>query len=772
MNTIGRYQLLEKLGQGGMGVVHRAVDPLLQRTVAVKLISGAIDSNEELRERFFREARAAGQLSHKNIITIYDLGEHEGQPFLAMEFLEGQDLQQRLAAHPPMSLARKVDLAVEICEGIEYAHVHGVVHRDIKPANIFITSTGAVKLLDFGLARLITSDLTHSNMMMGTLNYMAPEQVRGERADHRSDIFSTGVVLYEVFAGRKAFEGDSFGATLYKILEEIPEPLPNLDASIPLPLVAIVDQAMKKNREDRYQHMSEMLAHLLEYRQLTGLVNSPGQGRPASIGVPPPSTGSDAPTMAHVRPIATPWPAPGPPVSGPPASGPPASGPQAYTPRPQAASSASQVEASTQRPPSPAVPSSPLAVPPASPTPSSTPSATTSSAVGTTNSRRPLIIGVALSALVVAGFAIWSSMSHRAPSAPAANPVAQAPAAASPQAPAVTPANTAEKDAQQRAEKADKIEQGLASARSSLALGRYDEASRAAAEVLGLDPGNTEAKRVMDEGAAGSRGKGAEEARTRMGRAKTAAMAAAAQTFATGPYNAALAAERDASSLYKRGRAADAMAKFWEAAGLFSSAEIAARTEAAARTERARVAAAERKATDTAASQEPAPAPKPPQAPPPPVFPIPTTTGVPLPSVPAPDVPPAAAKPTPTQPAAIDTPLPPASPTSGVSDLLDKYKAALESRSLDSLKRLWPSLSGAQESAIRAEFQNASHIEVAIINPQTTIRGNTATVTFLRRYQLQTVDRQHLRTETRTTMRLQRSGSTWIIEQMAFEPVR
>src|SRR5215207_7029705 len=280
MNTSGRYQLVEKLGQGGMGVVYRAFDPLLERVVAVKLI-GAIEIQDELRERFFREARAAGQLSHKNIITIYDLGEHEGQPFLAMEFLEGQDLQQRLAAPPPMTLARKLELAIEICEGIDYAHVHGVVHRDIKPANIFITNTGAVKLLDFGLARLITSELTHSNMMMGTLNYMAPEQVRGERADHRSDIFSTGVVLYEVFAGRKAFEGDSFGATLYKILEEIPEPLPNLDASIPLPLVAIIDQAMKKGREERYQHMSEMLGQLVEYRQLLGLVNSPAYGRPA-----------------------------------------------------------------------------------------------------------------------------------------------------------------------------------------------------------------------------------------------------------------------------------------------------------------------------------------------------------------------------------------------------------------------------------------------------------------------------------------------------------
>src|SRR5688500_15413852 len=265
--NIGRYQLVEKLGQGGMGVVYRAFDTLLQRVVAVKLISGSIEAGSEQRERFFREARAAGQLSHKNIITIHDLGEHEGQPYLAMEFLQGEDLQQRMTSQVPMTLARKLELAIEICEGIEYAHDHGVIHRDIKPANIFLTTSGTAKILDFGLARLITSELTDSNMMMGTLNYMAPEQVRGERADHRSDIFSTGVVLYELFGGRKAFEGDSFGATLYKILEEVPEPLRNLDDSLPAAIIAVVERALEKPRERRYPHMSEMVAELVAYRQ-------------------------------------------------------------------------------------------------------------------------------------------------------------------------------------------------------------------------------------------------------------------------------------------------------------------------------------------------------------------------------------------------------------------------------------------------------------------------------------------------------------------------
>ena len=174
MRTIGRYELQDLLGRGGMGVVYRAFDTLLERTVAVKIIGGEIDSNPDTRARFLREARSAGQLSHKNIVTIYDLGEEDGHPFLAMEYLSGQDLQQRLHDPVKMSLSRKVEVALELCEGLEFAHARGVVHRDVKPANIFITTSGEVKILDFGLARLMSSQLTKSNMLMGTLNYMAP----------------------------------------------------------------------------------------------------------------------------------------------------------------------------------------------------------------------------------------------------------------------------------------------------------------------------------------------------------------------------------------------------------------------------------------------------------------------------------------------------------------------------------------------------------------------------------------------------------------------
>jgi serine/threonine-protein kinase len=225
METFGRYQLQDKLGQGGMGVVYRAFDTVLQRVVALKLVLTPEALDPEMRERFFREARAAGHLSHKNIVTIYDLGEHEGKPYLAMEYLAGEDLQQRLARPERMSLSHKLDLAIEICQGVEYAHSHGVIHRDLKPANIYITDRGSAKILDFGLARLLTSQLTQSNMLMGTLNYMAPEQVRGDDVGPYTDIYALGCTLYECVCGIAPF-GDKpgMGVLLAQLEAQPPHP--------------------------------------------------------------------------------------------------------------------------------------------------------------------------------------------------------------------------------------------------------------------------------------------------------------------------------------------------------------------------------------------------------------------------------------------------------------------------------------------------------------------------------------------------------------------
>jgi serine/threonine protein kinase len=554
MQNIGRYEIVEKLGQGGMGVVYCARDTLLERIVAVKVIS-AIEQNVELRERFFREARAAGKLSHKNIITIHDLGEHEGQPYLAMEYLEGQDLLARMAAPQRISLRRKVEIATEICEGLDYAHMHGVVHRDIKPANIYITGAGTVKILDFGLARLVTSELTRSNMMMGTINYMAPEQIRGERVDHRADIFSTAVVLYELLCGRRAFEAESFAATLYKILEEIPEPLQQIDATLPPELIRIVERGLAKPRDERYQHMSEMLVDLAVFRQGLNALDSPGSGHPSPVDVRTPSD----------RPVLLPPTGPLTPIGNPPigSSPPPPSG-------------------------------APL------------------SGVAGGGLRTIAFFAVALLALSVAGLAMWkATRSHAIPEGAAvAAPAAAAPtvsdmmkaaltafgaedfATAVQYADAVLARDAAHEQARQLRDRARAsaatVDSGLRNARALFDKGRFEEASRAAGEVLGVAPGNREAKRIMEDGAARSRGRGAEEARTQVARARAAARSAGAQRLAPGPYAAATAADRDAQRLYAAGRPEDATVKFYEASGLFRSAEIAAQNESAAREARAR----------------------------------------------------------------------------------------------------------------------------------------------------------------------------------------
>lgn len=778
MDTIGRYQLVEKLGQGGMGVVYRAFDPILQRVVAVKLI-GAIEANSDLKERFFREARAAGQLSHRNIITIHDLGEHEGQPFLAMELLEGQDLHQRLIARMPMTLARKVELAIQICDGIEYAHLNGVIHRDIKPANIFITAHGTAKLLDFGLARLITSELTNSNMMMGTLNYMAPEQVRGERADHRSDIFSTGVVLYELLGGRKAFEGDSFAATLYKILQTTPEPLQNLDASIPPELIAIVDRALEKTREARYQHMSEMLADLGAYRQQLMLLDSGAFARPGSDLT---RIGSDASRRSAIRsePFVPAWTA--------------------------SDAAARAANATTIHVPSGAH------LPPATPSQGSLPAPGTGagSAVGLGPYRQPALAAAAAVIVLLIGFAAWMIQrddppppaSAAAPGGASGGAAEQAIANRLEQASrlqlagqalqvgdhagarryaeevlAVAPDHVEAGQLRDRAQQlSETVSRGLTDARSHLAAGRYDEASRSAGEVLAVDPANAEARGLMDEGATRTAGKGTDEARNRAARARNAATAAAAPALAAAAYGAALSAEREAARLSRTGRQAEAMGKFWEATGLFRSAEIAAQTEAAARTARAQAAPPARPAA------EPKPAPPPPTTP---VLPAPASSGLSLPpSSPtgpppaAPAAAPSAAAPSAATPSAA-TPPPPAEPaapavppSAAIREVLDRYRAALEGRSIEALKRLWPNLGGAQESAIRLDFRNASRIDVEILDPQITVSGANATATFIRRYQVQTQDRQRLETDTRTTMSLRWSGTVWSIDGMRFETVK
>jgi serine/threonine-protein kinase len=272
MDTIGKYKLVRVIGEGGMGRVYEAMDPIIGRRVAVKTIALNFATDPETRARFFREAQAAGQLSHPNLITIHDIGEHEDMPYIVMEYLEGMDLSRAIQQHQ-LSFDRKMQIMVDVCEGLAFAHAHEIVHRDIKPANIFVTTQGRVKILDFGLARGSMSDVTRTGKLVGTPNYMAPEQIRGDDIDHRADIFSTGVVFYELLSGRKAFEGESIATTMYKVLETQPEPVHLIDAQLPATLSQIIDRALTKDRAARFQTSSEMLDAIVEAHGRTSLAD-------------------------------------------------------------------------------------------------------------------------------------------------------------------------------------------------------------------------------------------------------------------------------------------------------------------------------------------------------------------------------------------------------------------------------------------------------------------------------------------------------------------
>ena len=644
ISTIGRYQILERLGQGGMGVVYRAFDPQIERTVAIKVISAQLVDQPEQRERFFREARAAGRLAHRNIITIFDLGEDRGQPYIAMEYVQGQALDVRMRTGEPLTLSQKLAIIADICDALAFAHGAGIIHRDMKPANVMLTTTGSVRILDFGLARLVTSELTRSNIVVGTMNYMAPEQVRAEPIDHRADVFSVGVLLYELLSGRKAFEADSFAATMYKVLQDRPAPLESLGHALPAELMTVVDRAIEKDREQRYQSMGDMLLDLQLVRAALPpaapfrVFDSTAAGPPASSArgsarpLPELETTLDAPRV----------PAPGrtPPPShhvvgsstGPPVHATPVPGERPV-------SSHASADPSLSRSPSSA-----------SPAPGGT-----SQLLAMVSAAALVVIAIAVIAFVVRE--PDDRTSRRVDDTPRG--ASNRPAAPPPAAPAGASGTTGAPPAAPEAAVSvtDDLAQQTESARALYRAGKYDEAANAAGRVLKRSPDNAEAQRLMADVARYAR-QAATEAVSGLAAARTRAESAGAPAAAAAAFGRAVERERGARALLAARDYAKAATAAYAAQGLFDAAAAEALGRAQAR------AAAEPPATRTAP-------PPPAEEPRVPIQFPPVASVTPPPPAPAPD-------PAPAPPAASAPPRVPAAPERRAADPQEAIRRALQ----------------------------------------------------------------------------------------------
>jgi predicted Ser/Thr protein kinase/tetratricopeptide (TPR) repeat protein len=730
LDHIGKYRVVGTIGKGAMGEVYKAKDPLLNRYVAIKKIAPGLAADPDFQRRFHREAQSAAQLSHANIVTIFDFGEEDGLAYMAMELLEGRDLKEVIRSRD-LRLGDKLSVMDQICEGLAFAHANGVVHRDLKPGNIHLQPNGQVKILDFGLALLGTSDMTKSGTVMGTPHYMSPEQVRGQRADARSDVFSLGAVFYELLSRHRPFDADSVHGVLFQILEQEPEPIRKWAPEVPGALVGVVERALVKDPAGRYADAGEMARALAEARESIA-------GETVVTG------GEDVATIVQAGDATVVVPAPAPPVRGATAL---------KLARPSARAAQSHLPRTVT--PDPTLGGGP---------PTEVP-------VEADRSRAVVFGGVAAVLLVAAAVGGLLILRGRA----AVPTGAGAPAGLEPS--SLTDVY---------------VTNQVELARSDLAVRDYEAAARRAEEVLKLAPANEGARRVLDEAREARRqiAEAAAEARAAFGRDDVAgASLALGRVMALDPRHPVIGELSAALRQHFRPQAEDARRRaegarrgaeearatarpgfvqgqrlVAEAGGLLRREDFAAAAqkylESRDAFERAR-----READDARAAAAVRPSPSAlPASPPTRVS---ATPPLAAPTVePAPTVSPTAAVvaqpvPTPVSVPPPSTPTPaPRSADAEIRRVIAEYARAMQARDIALYRALKPDLSAEDEKRLREAFKNMKTERVGITVESIEIDGDRATVRATRQ---DVIDGRPTKAVVQT-FRLVRVGPAWQIQ--------
>jgi serine/threonine-protein kinase len=696
---IGKYQIVGKIGHGAMGEVFKAHDPLLNRLIAVKTISGSSPAEGDARKRFLREAQSAARLNHPNIITVFDLGDENGRVYMAMELLEGTDLREIINTHAVTDLGQKLDFMEQVCDGLAYAHAKQIVHRDLKPGNIHVQPSGQVKIMDFGLARLGASEMTATGTVMGTPNYMSPEQVRGEKADARSDIFSLGAVFYELLTAHKAFDADSIHAVLFQVLEHDPEPVRHWAEDVPEIMVEVVHRALEKDPARRFQDAGQMREALRiarrvfagELDEAAGLtaLQELGSADATVVGL---AANGDATVIT---------------------SDPTAAGPGVSADR--ARKAASLLKARSQpRPPGSSRPGRTGTARPSSRAPVAPPPPRRAS-------RRPVLLGAGVLALVVAaGLAVW--LLRPSPVAPTPTPNATDPLMVDALvASLVELANQDLKNknypsAVRRADsilslrkdnaeardirglaqgKLEELKAGAQEARRAFEAGDTDKASQALATVMSIDPNDPVVDELSQKLNRYFQGK-AEDARSEMARSRALAEGAGATRQAD--FAGAVDGARKAEALFKNREFAVATGRYLEARDRFDRAKYA--------------------------QVRPTPAPRPtPIVVPPTPAPAPPTLPV---SAPPSVVPTFAAGPV-TLPSAAPPP-PAIGDEPAIRKVMEDYKRAIESGSVELFRAVKPNLSSKEEQSLRESFKAIRNHQVNLSLGPIQIAGSQAAI--------------------------------------------